>query len=206
MKAIISNDKISFDVKTTCQGVVFDTSTQNGEGVAMTTLASVKVKLISKSVRDKVLFELFEDDFKSLVGSIVFDKKLENSDPLYIPFALGDLDLNDDDYLEVEVSLLGTNDGDSIIYDRVITGKKATGPIAVKKLKNVSEFDSAYYNTLLTRSVVGFDYRNEQGEKTYVPKVFVSFQKNDNGVTAINLEQNKTYTVSNDAEILLVDH
>lgn len=197
MDLVFGSDFIGrMKVDTSCSGVTI-------VGLSLDKVVSIEVRMISKNIRDKVLYSLSGNNMKRLLSFLGFNSPDSFRSCLIIPFSVGNLSLSSDDYLEVIVK------SDSLTGETYICSLEklpvfASRPLFVKKV-DVEEFDSGYFRTALM-SPCGVEYISS-GRKTDISVDMMSFlKKSDSDDFVLGLSSNTTYKVDSASEVLLLDY
>jgi|GEM_PF-5204685 len=188
----------SIDVKTKCQALVLN--------VPFEKIQKVTVKLISSDLPDRVFYQLSGRQLQMILQ----ERYAPLADSIYqfatIPFALvGNLFLNDDNYLEVNISLHEDYD---LKYDRIISAQVAQNPLTAKNYDaDLTEFESSHFDEMFFTEDQFADIRfHYNGNLVTLPQILYKNTAAINGFASQKLIPNTTYTLSQAVPFLLVEY
>lgn len=208
------NKETELLINTRCAGIMLQDIGNDVE--------SVSVSLVSENLRDQVFYDLNSDILDQISSKIyglgnrnmvlsllqqADGSQMENPNlkrDYFIPFGLGNLLLSEKSKLKVVIKLKDESEFNSAKVSRVILAHDALVPLTVKNVNN-SSFDSAYYRNALLTEPVTVQYFNNVNEKVYLPEIFTKYTS-DRSDSFIKLLPNKTYEMSKDSNVYLLDY
>ncbi|MGX9985471.1 hypothetical protein [Soonwooa purpurea] len=189
-------------------------------GVNSQFVENVTLTLISESVADKVLLNLSGSEMLELFENYVNSSRAGSSDQLgdlgqtsdsilffVVPFAVGDLQLDDNDYLRLDIQFVSSFDVQisGITYDRILLGYDAKNPIFVKKQTSVLGFDSENFDKVVLSKATAITYF-KNGQKVFLPVGFLQTTAALNR-QSINFKpiRNLTYDFKDAVDVMLIE-
>lgn len=207
-----SNGVLELVINSKCAGIYLD--------IGLNEIESVSVSLMSSALRDKLHYELKGSTLKNIFNethnfskNINTDGSIEDVETgedggYYIPFAVGNLEMSDDNSLKVIVKFK-KKEGESPVFKvpvhKVIFASNASQPIVVKNLSDVESFDSAYYKKALIFDMVGVQYYSKANQKVSLPYGFMTIM-NTYHSRFLTLVPNTEYQLSSLTKVWLLDY
>jgi len=164
---------------------------------------TVRVSLVSKNLRDKVLYELSSPQLMEISADLLKMKQFGGESSFYIPFALGNLNLDNDNVLRVEIELVPDSEKTFTKVSRVILANTARQPLSVKVVES-DTIDTAYYRRMLMSGPASMQYF-QGGEKVYFPITFTEYLLSNNG-NFISVPLNTTIELGASQSVCLLDY
>lgn len=122
---------------------------------------------------------------------------------LFIPFAIGNLDISEESRIRIQVVLKEDSVKTMITGNRVIMAGSAKSPLTIKTV-GTDSFDSAYYKRAILAQPTSMQYFLN-GNKVFLPSGFMSWMFAMEG-NIFNLPQNTTIELGGSQTVHLLDY